>query len=178
MGGTLGIVLQVGFLLGLHLQDALHVVLVGELRGTPAECDHALHPGHTSFRVPPRTRGLAPGGQSLLSLFPSAVRWPSHAAVSREGGRKHPPTSPTTHRLHTHSLALGPVEVICAAGQLLIVHVRTVGGQMPRGSVTSGDRRAPTQPHPVSSHCLVLFKAQAGGSRLDKAVSLSRAPVF
>lgn len=46
-GRALGVVLQVGFLLGLHLQDALHVVLVSELRGAPAECDHSLHPRQT-----------------------------------------------------------------------------------------------------------------------------------
>lgn len=40
-GEPLGVVLQVGLLLGLHLQDALHVVLVGELRGAPAQRDRS-----------------------------------------------------------------------------------------------------------------------------------------
>ena len=37
------------------------------------------------------------------------------------------PSAAHTHRLHTHCLALGPIEVIRTAGQFLVVHIRTVG---------------------------------------------------
>jgi hypothetical protein len=37
----------------LHLQDTLHVVLVGKLRGTPAQCNHALQPRQIESRVSP-----------------------------------------------------------------------------------------------------------------------------
>ena len=44
VGTSLDIVLQVGFLFGLHLQDAVHLVFVGQLHGTIVEFDHVhLH---------------------------------------------------------------------------------------------------------------------------------------
>ena len=64
-----GVVLEIGLLLGLDLQDSLHVILVVQLSGSTAQRDH-----------------------------------PS---------------------LHTHGFALGSVEVVGAASQLLVVDVRT-----------------------------------------------------
>ena len=64
---TLGIVLQVGLLLGLDLKDSLHVILMVELRSPATQRYHA--------------------------------------------------------RLHAHSFGLGSVEVVGAAGQLLVVDV-------------------------------------------------------
>lgn len=66
---SLGVVLKVGLLFGLDLQDSLHVIFMVQLCGPAAQCDHTC--------------------------------------------------------LHTHSFALGAIEVVGAASQLLVVDIGT-----------------------------------------------------
>lgn len=92
----LGVVLQVGLLLGLHFQDALHVVLVGELRGASAQRNHALRPdrrtGSGSLPMP------QPPGQTHRLSGPS----PRPSPADRQTGSwvlPHAPAPRQTDRL-------------------------------------------------------------------------------
>lgn len=103
-GQRSGIVLQIGFFLCLNLQDSFHVVLVGELCSSTTEGNHPL-PNDTVFRESVSTTSVQSNYSMLAFTFPAYL-------LQRN-----------TYRFNTHGLALGSIEIICAASQFLIVHI-------------------------------------------------------
>ena len=86
-GGSLGVVLQIGLLLGLDLQDAFHVVLMCELRGTSAQRDHALCPDRQALGSLPTPQ---PPGQTDRLSGPS----PRPSPQDGQTGSQVPPQAP------------------------------------------------------------------------------------